>query len=211
MLSRLSCLSISAVEDRCHTVASFATTTPRVVSILTPPTSLSCHWSFFSGLSGFTGYRSCSPLCSGSNFQRDVATQIQLVLMYLAASMPFVFALVTMVAEKEHGYRGYLRIFGLKDSVYWSITFLEQVFFVILPVLLMLALAYAIPASSYFANSNVGVNFVIFLTYGLCMNAFASMIGSMVSNQKGRRGWRRRRRKDGEGWRTEEQVEGRTT
>mmetsp|Transcript_5062 Transcript_5062/g.15446 ORF Transcript_5062/g.15446 Transcript_5062/m.15446 type:complete len:111 (+) Transcript_5062:4463-4795(+) len=110
---------------------------------------------------------------------------MQLVLMYLAASMPFVFSLVGMVGDKEYGYRGYLRLFGLKDSVYWTVTFLEQTVFVLLPALLMLGLAYAIPASTYFSNSNFAVNLVIFLTYGICMNALASMFGSLVNNQKG--------------------------
>jgi hypothetical protein len=98
-------------------------------------------------------------------------------------------AIVTVVVEEKHArIRIMMRMMGLGDAAYWSITFLFWflLYFGFSLVFMLFVNAVALPSSGYrlgmFANVLGGVQFVFLLLYATTTISFAFLWGTLIGS-----------------------------
>ena len=137
-----------------------------------------------------------------------VVESVQLVLLFLAFTVSFVFTLNAVSAEKGNGMSGYLYLMGMKvrctktcgcmcqrlfccalrvllqDSSYWTALLVENAVLWGVVVALVVGLGYALPGLEWFRNSNVFVIIISVFVYAWTMVTMAFAISALFTSSR---------------------------
>lgn len=102
---------------------------------------------------------------------------------YFASSFFFVVLVYEVVTEKERKLRLGMQTMGLRNSVYYLTWFVHSQILLVVQVLLLIAAgaAFQIP---YFLYTNFFANFLIFWTFGFCMNSVSFVLAAILPSSR---------------------------